>query len=148
MTILIDADACPVTAIAIRLARQHSIPVVLVTDVSHVIHSDYAEVVTVGQGADAADLALINRAKTGDIVITQDYGVAALALGKGASALHQSGMRYTNENIDLLLSQRHESRKARKAGMRTAGPKKRTAEEDAAFERELRTLMALTLQKR
>lgn len=146
MTILIDADACPVTAIAIRLARQRNLPVVLVTDDSHMMNSDYAEVITVGQGADAADLALINRAKVGDIVITQDYGVAALALGKGASAIHQSGMRYTNENIDLLLSQRHESRKARKAGMRMGGPKKRTAEEDAAFEREFLKLISLALQ--
>lgn len=146
MTILIDADACPVTAIAIRLARQRNIPVVLVTDDSHVMNSDYAVVVTVGQGADAADLALINRSKAGDIVITQDYGVAALALGKGAYAIHQSGMRYTNENIDLLLNERHESKKARKTGMRMRGFKKRTTEEDAAFERELQQLISLALR--
>ncbi len=134
MKILVDADACPVTHIVIRLARQHHIPVLLVTDDSHVMQSDYAEVVTVGQGSDAVDLALINRAQSGDIVVTQDYGVAALALGKRCLAIHQSGMRYTNENIDLLLSERHESRKARKAGKRGGGFKKRTAEDDERFE--------------
>lgn len=141
MTILIDADACPVTQIVIRLARQHQLPVVLVTDDSHVMKSDYAEVITVGQGSDAADLALINRTKKGDIVVTQDYGVAALALGKKAFAINQNGMRYTDGNIDLLLNERHESRKARKAGKRVGGFKKRTAEEDERFEREFVALL-------
>ena len=103
MTILIDADACPVTRIAERIAREHGIPCVLLCDTAHVLRSDYSEVRTVGAGADAVDLALINLCRPGDIVVTQDYGVAALALGKRAYAIHQSGRWYTDDNIDELL---------------------------------------------
>jgi uncharacterized protein len=135
MKILVDADACPVTRIVIRLAKQRGIPVVLVTDTSHELSDDYAEVVTVGQGADAADYALINRTQKGDVVVTQDYGVAALALAKKAYAISQNGLRYTDENIEGLLNERHESRKIRRAGGRVGGFKKRTGEEDERFER-------------
>lgn len=134
MKILIDADACPVTHIVIRLAKERGIPVILVTDTSHVLEDGYAEVVTVGQGADAADLALINRAQKGDIVVTQDYGVAALALAKRAHAMNQNGLQYTDGNIDMMLSERHMSRKIRRAGGRTGGFKKRTGEDDLQFE--------------
>ena len=72
MRILVDADACPVTRIVMRLARERGIPVVLVTDDSHVMDDSWAEVVTVGQGSDAVDLALINRTRKGDVVVTQD----------------------------------------------------------------------------
>jgi uncharacterized protein YaiI (UPF0178 family) len=142
LKILVDADACPVTRIVIKIAREREIPVVLVTDDSHILRDDYAEIVTVGQGADAVDYALINRAKAGDVVVTQDYGVAALALGKKAYALNQNGMRYTDGNIEGLLLERHESRKARKAGKRTGGFKKRTGEQDRAFTEELIVLLA------
>lgn len=133
MKILVDADACPVTRIVIRIARQRNIPVVLVTDTSHELYDDYAEVVTVGQGSDAVDLALVNRTQAGDVVVTQDYGLAALALAKKAFAISQNGMRYTDGNIDGLLNERHEARKVRRAGGRTRGPGKRTGEEDERF---------------
>jgi uncharacterized protein YaiI (UPF0178 family) len=135
MKILIDADACPVVHIVLRIARQRGIPVVLVTDDSHVFAGGYAEVVTVGQGTDAVDLALVNRAGKGDIVITQDYGVAALALAKKAYAINQNGMRYTDENIEGLLNERHMAGKARRTGGRTKGFRKRTGEEDVQFEK-------------
>ena len=91
MKIYIDADACPVTRIAEHVAREHNIPVVLLCDTNHVLTSDYSEIRVIGAGADAVDIALINMCRPGDIVVTQDYGVAALALGKGAKAIHQSG---------------------------------------------------------
>ena len=92
-TIYIDADTCPVTHIAEEIARRHGIPVTILCDTNHVMYSDYSTVKLIGAGADAVDLALINLCKAGDIVITQDYGVAALALGKGALAVHQSAWR-------------------------------------------------------
>ena len=107
MTIFVDADACPVTRLTEEIAKKHSIPVMLLCDTNHVLTSDYSEVRIVGAGADAVDLALINLCKSGDIVVTQDYGVAALALGKGAKAIHQSGRWYTEKNIDALLMERH-----------------------------------------
>ena len=134
MTIYIDADACPVIRIAESIARKHGIPVVLLCDTSHRLTSDYSTVKVIGAGADAVDLALINLCRHGDIVITQDYGVAALALGKGAGAIHQSGMLYTDDNIDRLLMERHLAKKARRNGKHhLKGPAKRTEEDDRHF---------------
>jgi len=134
MTIYIDADACPVTRIAENIARRYSLPVTLLCDTNHVLTSDYSTIKVIGASADAVDIALINLCQRGDIVITQDYGVAALALGKGARAIHQSGKWYTDENIDGLLMERHLAKKARHSSKHhLKGPAKRTEEEDRRF---------------
>ena len=134
MTIYIDADACPVIRIAEGIARKHGIPVTLLCDTNHQLTSDYSTIRMIGAGADAVDLALINLCRRGDIVITQDYGVAALALGKGAKAIHQSGRQYTDENIDGLLMERHLAKKARRSGKHhLKGPARRTEEDDRRF---------------
>ena len=134
MMIYIDADACPVTKIAENIARRRGIPVTLLCDTNHVLSSDYSAVRVVGAGADAVDIALINLCRKGDVVITQDYGVAALALGKGARAIHQSGRWYTDENIDGLLMERHLAKKARRNSKHhLKGPAKRTEEDDLRF---------------
>ena len=90
MTVYVDADACPVVRIVEKVSKEFGVSVCLLCDTNHVLTSDCSEVVIVGAGADAVDIALINRCKAGDIVVTQDYGVAALALGKKALAIHQS----------------------------------------------------------
>ena len=134
--ILVDADACPVIRIVERLAKAHGIPVMLLCDTNHVLSSEYSEIKVIGAGADAVDFALINLCRRGDVVVTQDYGVAALALGKGAYAIHQNGGLYAQDNIDQMLMERHLARKARmgKGKHHIKGPKKRTKEEDEAFE--------------
>ena len=142
-TIYIDADACPVTHIAEEIARRHGIPVTILSDTNHVIYSDYSTVKLIGAGADAVDLALINLCKAGDIVITQDYGVAALALGKGALAVHQSGKCFTDDNIGGLLMDRHLAKKARRSGKHhLKGPAKRTEEDDRRFAESFERLIA------
>ncbi len=135
MTIFIDADACPVVGIVEDIATKYNIPVTLLCDTNHVLISDYSEVVVVGAGADAVDYKLISICHRGDIIVTQDYGVAAMALGKGAFAIHQSGKWYTNENIDQMLMERHLNKKARRASSRNhiKGPRKRTDEDDQRF---------------
>lgn len=135
MTVYIDADACPVTRIAEQIANRHNIACVLFCDTNHVLFSETSEVVTVGAGRDAVDLALINRCKAGDIVITQDYGLAALALGKQCYCMHQSGMRFSQNNIDRLLYERAFSAKMRRAKSKNhlKGPHKRTKEDDERF---------------
>ena len=142
MKIYIDADACPVTRIAERVAKEHGIPVVLLCDTNHVLTSSYSEIKVIGAGADAVDIALINLCQRGDIVVTQDYGVAALALGKGAKAIHQSGRWYTDENIDSLLMERHMAKVARRSAKHhLRGPAKRTDKDDQRFEESLRRLI-------
>lgn len=142
MTVYIDADACPVTRIAERLAKEYSIPVVLLCDTNHVLSSDHSTVKVIGAGADAVDIALINLVCPGDIVITQDYGVAAMALGKGAKAIHQSGKIYSEDNISGLLESRHIAKvQRRKSKNHLKGPRKRTAEDDKHFEASFRALI-------
>lgn len=135
MKIFVDADACPVVDIVEDIATKYNIPVMLLCDTNHVLTSDYSEVIVVGAGADAVDYKLISICHRGDIVVTQDYGVAAMALGKGAFAIHQSGKWYTNENIDQMLMERHLNKKARRASSRNhiKGSRKRTEEDDQRF---------------
>ena len=144
MRIFVDADACPVVSQTEDAVRRHGVSVTLLCDTNHVLRSDYSEVKVIGAGADAVDFALVNLCRAGDIVVTQDYGVAAMALGKRAYALHQDGWQYTDENIDRLLAERHMAKKARRASHRNhlKGPRKRTEAENARFAESLGRLLA------
>lgn len=143
MKIYVDADACPVIGIVEKIAQKYQIPVMLLCDTNHILSSQYCEVKIIGAGADAVDFALINLCKKGDIVVTQDYGVAAMALGKGAYGIHQSGRWYTNETIDQMLMERHLNKKARRSSGKNhlKGPKKRTEEDDLRFEQSFEKLI-------
>lgn len=136
MKIYVDADACPVVGIVEKVAVREGIPVTLLCDTNHVLSSDYSDVKIISAGADAVDFALINLCRPGDIVVTQDYGVAAMALGKKAYAIHQSGKWYTNDNIEQMLMERHFAKEARRASAKNhmKGPKKRTQEDNRRFE--------------
>ena len=114
MHIFVDADACPVVSIVESIAKKYQVPVTFRCDTNHVLYSDYSEVIVVGAGADAVDYRLISICHKGDVVVSQDYGVAAMALGKGAYAIHQSGKCYTNDNIDQMLMERHLNKKSEK----------------------------------
>lgn len=141
MRLLIDADACPVVDIALRIAKARHVPVTLVCDDAHDLRREGAHTVTVLRGADSADLALANMLAPGDVVITQDYGLAALCLARGAQALDQNGRVYDGGNIDTLLGMRHMAARARRAGGRVKGPPKRERAQDEAFARGLERLL-------
>ncbi|WP_312642587.1 YaiI/YqxD family protein [Hydrogenoanaerobacterium sp.] len=142
MKILIDADGCPVVDEAIHLAQQHGTEVIILCDTSHVFERDDARTITVSKGADSVDFVLVNMVQKGDLVITQDYGLAAMCLAKGAVPLSQNGMVYTNDNIDSLLLARHTAKKIRNAGGRLKGSTKRTREQDEAFVTALSALLS------
>ena len=135
MQIFVDADACPVVDIVETIAEKYNIKTILLCDTNHVLYSDYSEVIVVGAGADAVDYKLISLCHRGDIVVSQDYGVAAMALGKGAYAIHQSCRWYTDENIDRMLMERHLNKKARRSSHTNHNrrPKKRTEKDDEGF---------------
>jgi uncharacterized protein YaiI (UPF0178 family) len=149
MEIYVDADACPVVDIVEKTAIKYQIPVTLLCDTNHVLTSGYSEVIVVGAGADAVDYKLISLCHRGDIVVSQDYGVAAMALGKGAYAIHQSGKWYTDENIDQMLMERHLNKKARRASQKNhfKGPKKRTGEDDERFEQSFERMVKAALEE-
>ena len=149
MKILVDADACPVKKIIEKIAMEYHVPVTMFIDTCHELYSDYSEIIIVSKAPDAVDFALMNQAKKGDIVVTGDYGVAAMALSKGANAIHQGGMLYTDDKIDRMLLERHLAKVNRKSGKRNPhikGPKKRTSEDDMRFEIMLRDLIRSILK--
>ena len=143
MTIFIDADACPVVEITVVAAKKRNIPVVLLCDTNHIMSAGYAKVITVDQGSDSVDYALVNLCGKGDIVVTQDYGVAAMALSKGSRVIHQSGLIYSDANIDGLLDNRYLAGKARRSSSKChfKGPKKRTPEDDESYKKSLLSLL-------
>ncbi|SHI65882.1 hypothetical protein SAMN02745671_01279 [Anaerovibrio lipolyticus DSM 3074] len=144
MRIFVDADGCPVVRQTEEVAIKYDVPVTLLCDTNHILQSDYSEVKVIGAGADAVDFALVNLCHEGDVVVTQDYGVAAMALGKKAYAIHQNGWLYTNENIDRLLMERHITKKARRASGKhhLKGPRKRLEDDDIKFKEALERLLA------
>lgn len=144
MELFIDADGCPVTDIAIRLANQFDIPCTLLCDTAHQMERRGAKTITVSKGADSVDYALVNLVHRGDLVVTQDYGLAAMCLSRGAVPVHQDGMVYTEDNIDGLLFFRAAAKKIRNAGGRLKGPSKRTKAQDRAFAETLTRLLQET----
>lgn len=134
MQIFIDADGCPVVDITIRIAARFGLPCTVLCDTAHVFEREGATTVTVEKGADSVDFKLVNLLKSGDIAVTQDYGLAAMCLARGAYPISQNGLVFTDRNIDQLLFSRYVSKKVRRAGGRLKGPAKRTPEQDTAFE--------------
>ncbi len=136
MKIFIDADACPVQDEVITLAEQYDKQVIMVKSFSHFSHEklpDFVKTIYVDKGAEMADMKIMQLTSPNDIVITQDYGLAALCMGKGCRVLHHKGFEYTTNNIDRLLTMRHAGQMARKAGHKTKGPKALTDEDKTKF---------------
>ncbi|MGG7058250.1 YaiI/YqxD family protein [Clostridium nigeriense] len=137
MRIIVDGDACPGISIIENIAKKYGLELIVFCDINHYIQLEYGEVKVVDSGFQSVDMYVVNISKKKDIVISQDYGVAAIALGKGAYVINPKGYYYNEENIDRLLEERHISQKIRRAGGRTNNPKKRTKEDDLRLEKNL-----------
>lgn len=151
MKIYVDADASPVKDIVVSVAHRYVIPVILVKSFNHFSHDKEesgVETIYVDTGADSADYRIVQLAKSGDIIITQDYGLASLGLGKGCTVLHHVGFAYTIKNMDQLLQTRHISAKARRAGKKTKGPKPFTDKEREKFKKLLQTTIENELNQK
>lgn len=146
MKVLIDADACPVVDIAVSICKEFHTECILLCDTAHTMHRDGASTLIFDKGADSVDFALVNRVSPGDIVITQDYGLASMCLAKCAQVMHQDGWLYTEYNISGLLEQRHAARRFRAAGGRTKGPSKRTQAQNDGFAKAFRDLLQQAVQ--
>ena len=141
MTVYIDADGCPVVDITVKLSVKARKECVIICDTAHVFEKPGAKTITVSQGNDSVDFTLVNMIHKGDIVVTQDYGLAAMCLAREAVPVSQDGMIYTDGNIDALLMQRHTAKKIRMAGGRIKGQSKRMPEQNRAFEEALNELL-------
>ncbi|MFI3313220.1 MAG: DUF188 domain-containing protein [Eubacteriales bacterium] len=142
MRVLVDADGCPVIGVTVDLCKKQSISCILLCDTSHSMEKYGVETVVVSKGADSVDFALVNMLKKGDIVVTQDYGLAAMAMAKQAIPLSQDGFVYDETNIEALLLVRHTAKKIRNGGGRLKGNKKRIPQQDVDFKRKLAELLS------
>ena len=141
MTILIDADGCPVVDLTLRTAAKYNVPVLILCDTAHKIRRDGAQTLTFEKGVDSVDFALVNRVYAGDLVITQDYGLASMCLARRARVLNQNGLEYTADNMDALMLRRYENKKLLRAGKHPKGSPKRTKEQDAAYKNALEKIL-------
>jgi len=134
MKILVDADACPksVLQISMNMAEQYNVPVWTVASFDHQVESDHP--IMVGNDPQETDFKIINSTDPGDVIVTQDWGLAAIVLGKGARCLSPVGREFRPEKIAFLLEEREVKAKFRRSGGRTKGPRKRTFEDDRRFE--------------
>lgn len=144
--ILVDADACPqaVRRIIERISVRNGIELMFFTDTNHEITAGYGSVNIVDQGHDSVDLAIVNSLRSNDVVVTQDYGLASLALAKKARAIHPSGKIYSESNIDFLLMDRHLSARSRRAGERFSRQRRRDGSDDSSFSDSLKKLLSET----
>lgn len=149
MRIFIDGDACPVMDLTIEIGKLYEMQVLIFCDTSHFIEREGIEVTTVSKGSDAVDFKILSEIEEGDILVTQDYGLAAMALAKKAKPIHPCGFVYTENNIDQLLFKRYlgkEIRNSKRKG-RIKGPSKRTKEQDRAFDESLKILINKSLEE-
>lgn len=140
MKIIVDADACPVKKEIVDIAKEFNLAVIMVMDTSHTFEDGYSDVIIVDKARDSADFTVVNLISKGDIVITQDYGVATMTLARGGYAMNQDGLIYDKDNIDQLLFQRHLSGKVRRAGGKTSGPKKRDKDSNTKFKEDFKAV--------
>lgn len=139
--VLIDADGCPVVDLTVKIAGEYGLKCWILCDTSHFFEREGAETITVSKGADSVDFALVNLVEAGDVVVTQDYGLAAMCLARRAVPVRQDGLIYDHDNIGGLLMARHTARKIRNAGGRLRGNRKRSPEKDRVFEAQFRKVM-------
>lgn len=141
MRILVDGDGCPVINLVEKIAEEYRIDLYIFTDLNHYLEADYANLIVVDQEYQSVDMELYNFSKSGDIVVTGDYGLAAIALGKGAFVISFSGKVFSDKNIDYLLMQRHQNFKMRRKTGRHTSHKKRSKEDDSKFIKNLKSLI-------
>ncbi len=141
MKILVDADACPRSVLrsCVRLGRKYNIPVWTVASFNHRIESDHP--IVVGDDFQEADMKIVNLTEAGDVIVTEDWGLAAIVLGKKATCLSPMGREFDPEKIGFLLEEREVKAKFRRGGGRTKGPKKRTSADDRRFEVRLEEIL-------
>lgn len=147
MAIIVDGDGCAGRDIIEEVAKKYSVPLKIYCDIHHVINLDYGEVIVMDSGFQAVDMKVANEAKKGDIVVTQDYGVAAMVLGKKSYAISPRGYIFSENNIDKLLFERHISAKVRRSGGKTVKHKKRNEDDDISLRDNLIRLVERSLRE-
>ena len=143
MKIYIDGDGCPVISEIIEISKKYCIETIIVKDYNHEINinNEYVKIITVEQGSDFADIYIANNISKGDLLITNDIGLASMVLNKNINILNFNGLKIEESNIEYLLFTRHLGKVNRKNKIYISKFKKRTTEDNLAFERNLTELI-------
>lgn len=134
MRILVDADACPSINMITSIAKEYKLPLTLYSDTTHNLKNDYALIKTLSKGFQSVDIKIINDINNNDILITQDFGLATLALAKKSKVISPKGLIYTNDNIDRLNFEKYLNSLNRRQKIHIKGPKKRTIDDSKRLE--------------
>ncbi|MEW9122906.1 MAG: DUF188 domain-containing protein [Thermotaleaceae bacterium] len=146
MKIYIDGDACPVKKEIVEISSKYNLAVVIILSICHISNRDgYSEYIIMDHQNQSVDMEIINRVKAGDVVITDDYGLASIVLMKGVRCMSSRGMEYTNDNIEILLYRRHINQKILKSGGKVTGPSKRTGKENEQFSKNYEYMLRQSL---
>jgi uncharacterized protein YaiI (UPF0178 family) len=143
--VIVDADSCPKSCFQIikKLALKYHLVIITVASFNHRIDSEN-HIIT-GDEDQATDIAVVNQTRAGDIVVTQDWGLAAMILGKSAKAIAPNGRIYQAEQMALLLEERNIMAKFRRSGGHTKGPPQRIKKDDDRFEQNLVRILEQTI---
>lgn len=145
MRILVDGDSCPVIDLTVGIANKYMIELKVFADISHNIKIGFGELILVDKGNQSVDMCIVNQCYSGDIVVTADYGLAALALGKETQVIDFSGRIYSENNINYLLMKRHNHTKIRRAGGSHSTQGKRTRKDNIKYQESLIVLIESNL---
>lgn len=138
MKILVDGDSCSVKDIILQTSKSYCIKVIIFASINHFMNlDDDVEIKYVDSYSQAVDIEIANLSSSGDIVITNDYGLASLVIEKGCFCISNRGQIFNKDNIDGFLLSRHISLQARKEGMRVKGPSKKNNHDDDKFRKGL-----------
>ncbi len=140
MRIFVDADACPVIDEILAVITDWE--VVLVHNQHHELNHGQENVTVkeTGDRPDEADHYIYNHLQAGDLVITDDLGLASLVVGKGGEVLRFRGDMVDESNVELRLVQRYAARKERESSQRTNGPPAFTKADREKFKRRLKQI--------
>ena len=145
--IWVDGDGCPKNVIAAveTLAEEYGWSFKIVANIHHnIVHPSR---IVVDDQDQSTDLYIVNRLRQGDIVVTQDIGLAAISMARSSSAIHVSGHIYKPDEMSYVLELRAHTAKMRRAGKRSKGPSKRTSIDDSMFYQSLESILNQNLNK-
>lgn len=143
--VLVDADACPnqIKKAILEISNFYEYKVFFIASYSHATDQyRNAEWILVDSEPEAVDMYIVNHSIEGNVVITQDHGLASLLVSKGVYVISPRGKRFTDEEMPSLLQSRYYSSKLRRSGHRTKGPSRFTQEDAERFSESFKNIFS------
>jgi uncharacterized protein YaiI (UPF0178 family) len=140
--IFVDADACPVKQEIVQAGTGFHVDIYFIASYAHQSESHSGNWIYVDSFKDQVDFYIYKHVRKGDIVVTQDMGLASLLVKQGVRVLSPRGTILRDEQMDTILYNRYMSAKLRRNGTYTKGPKAFSAEDRKRFLQELKKILS------